>query len=50
MKVAILSESPPDESAIVILVEAVLGSSVDRVAVRRFGREAGRQCDRYCPA
>ena len=32
MKVAILSESPPDESAIVILVVAVLGSSVDRVA------------------
>ena len=32
MKVAVLSESSPDESAIVILVEAVLGSSVDRVA------------------
>jgi hypothetical protein len=31
MKVAILSESPPDESAIVILVEALVGSPVDRV-------------------
>ena len=32
MKVAVLCESPPDESAIVILVGAVLGSLVDRVA------------------
>ena len=31
MKVAVLSESPPDESAIVILVEAVLGSPVERI-------------------
>ena len=32
MKVAVLSESPPDESAITILVEAVLGASIERVA------------------
>jgi len=31
MKVAVLSESPPDESAIAILVEAVLGSPVERM-------------------
>ena len=31
MKVAILSESPPDESAIAILVGALLGSPVERV-------------------
>ena len=31
MKVAILSESPPDESAIAILAGGVLGSPVERV-------------------
>lgn len=31
MKVAVLSESPPDESAIAILVEAVLRSPLERV-------------------
>ena len=32
MKVAVLSESPPDEAAIAILVEAALDASVERVA------------------
>ena len=36
MRVAILSESPPDESAIVILVEAVLSIPVERVAGPRL--------------
>ena len=31
MKVAVLSESPPDESAIAILVKAILGAPVERV-------------------
>ena len=31
MKVAVFSESPPDESAIVVLVKAILGAPVERV-------------------